>query len=308
MVTNTTGTSARPGRQQCLQRRHVHVALERVDRRRVATLGDDQVDGLRAGGLDVRPGRVEVGVVRDHLARTADDREQDLLGGPALVGRDDVAERPQLGDGVEEREPRRRPGVRLVAVLDGGPLVTAHRAGAGIRQQVDQDVVGVEREQVQAGDLDRLGALVAGGHPDGFDRVDPERLDDRPEGLHDGSLAGRPERPPNRSPRRRWCRGSLYPPAMCRSIKTLRRAETAATTGELEAAARQFVRKISGYRTPSSRNADAFEAAIAEIAHSSEHLLEALGVEVEEGPDRWTSGGPRARPAANASPAGSPVA
>ncbi|HEX9093017.1 MAG TPA: DUF2277 family protein [Coriobacteriia bacterium] len=75
---------------------------------------------------------------------------------------------------------------------------------------------------------------------------------------------------------------------MCRSIKTLRRAETAATTGELEAAARQFVRKISGYRTPSTRNADAFEAAIAEIAHSSEHLLEALGVAVEEGPDRWT--------------------
>jgi hypothetical protein len=77
---------------------------------------------------------------------------------------------------------------------------------------------------------------------------------------------------------------------MCRSIKTLRRAETAATTGELEAAARQFVRKISGYRTPSVRNADAFEAAIAEIAHASEHLLEALGVAVEEGPDRWTPG------------------
>jgi hypothetical protein len=82
---------------------------------------------------------------------------------------------------------------------------------------------------------------------------------------------------------------------MCRSIKTLRRAETAATTGELEAAARQFVRKISGYRTPSTRNAEAFEAAIAEIAHSSEHLLEALGVAVEEGPDRWT---PRAAAAA----------
>ena len=80
---------------------------------------------------------------------------------------------------------------------------------------------------------------------------------------------------------------------MCRSIKTLRRAETAATTGELEAAARQFVRKISGYRTPSTRNADAFEAAIAEIAASSEHLLEALGVAVEEGPDRWVARGAR---------------
>jgi hypothetical protein len=77
---------------------------------------------------------------------------------------------------------------------------------------------------------------------------------------------------------------------MCRSIKTLRRPETAATTGELEAAARQFVRKISGYRSPSARNTDAFESAIAEIAASSSRLLETFGVDIEEGPDRWTPG------------------
>jgi hypothetical protein len=82
----------------------------------------------------------------------------------------------------------------------------------------------------------------------------------------------------------------MYPAVMCRSIKTLRRADTAATTGELEAAARQFVRKISGYRTPSARNAEAFEAAIAEIAASSAELLETFGVDIEEGPDRWTPG------------------
>jgi hypothetical protein len=81
---------------------------------------------------------------------------------------------------------------------------------------------------------------------------------------------------------------------MCRSIKTLRRADEAATTGELEAAARQYVRKISGYRTPSARNADAFEAAIAEIAAASDRLLESIGVAVEEGPDRWTPSGNRA--------------
>jgi hypothetical protein len=78
---------------------------------------------------------------------------------------------------------------------------------------------------------------------------------------------------------------------MCRSIKTLRRADEAATTGELEAAARQFVRKISGYRTPSARNAGAFEGAIAEIAAASGRLLETFGVEIEEGPDRWTPSG-----------------
>jgi Uncharacterized conserved protein len=72
---------------------------------------------------------------------------------------------------------------------------------------------------------------------------------------------------------------------MCRSIKTLRRADTAATTGELEAAARQYVRKISGYRTPSARNAAAFESAIADVAASSRRLIEALGVPVQDGPD-----------------------
>jgi len=72
---------------------------------------------------------------------------------------------------------------------------------------------------------------------------------------------------------------------MCRSIKTLRRAETAATTGELEAAARQYVRKISGYRIPAVRNAAVFEAAIADVTASSRRLLEAIGVAVEDGPD-----------------------
>lgn len=74
---------------------------------------------------------------------------------------------------------------------------------------------------------------------------------------------------------------------MCRSIKTLRRPDEAATTGELEAAARQYVRKISGFRTPSARNTGAFEAAIAEVAAASGRLLDALGVAVEDGPDRW---------------------
>ena len=78
---------------------------------------------------------------------------------------------------------------------------------------------------------------------------------------------------------------------MCRSIKTLRRPDEAATTGELEAAARQFVRKISGYRTPSARNALAFEGAIAEIAAVSAQLMETLGVDVEVGPDKWTPRG-----------------
>jgi len=63
---------------------------------------------------------------------------------------------------------------------------------------------------------------------------------------------------------------------MCRSIKTLRRAEIEATDAEVAAAALQFVRKVSGYRVPSRKNAEAFDGAVAEIAAASKRLLESI--------------------------------
>ena len=65
---------------------------------------------------------------------------------------------------------------------------------------------------------------------------------------------------------------------MCRSIKTLRRADTPATDEEVHAAALQFVRKISGYRKPSRANEEAFNRAVDEIALTSRELLESLVV------------------------------
>ncbi len=76
---------------------------------------------------------------------------------------------------------------------------------------------------------------------------------------------------------------------MCRSIRQLRRAPEAgpATSGEAEAAALQYVRKITGFRTPSARNAAAFDAAVTEIAAITERLIAATGTPVEDGPDPW---------------------
>ena len=65
---------------------------------------------------------------------------------------------------------------------------------------------------------------------------------------------------------------------MCRSIKVLRNPEARATDAEIEAAALQFVRKISGYRLPSRANAEAFDTAVAEIADVSRRLLSQLTV------------------------------
>ena len=69
---------------------------------------------------------------------------------------------------------------------------------------------------------------------------------------------------------------------MCRSIKTLRRPDQPATAEEIEAAALQFVRKVSGYRIPSKKNAEAFDAAVTDIALASRRLLEAVAL-VEPG-------------------------
>ena len=63
---------------------------------------------------------------------------------------------------------------------------------------------------------------------------------------------------------------------MCRSIKTLRRPDEPPTDEEIRAAALQFVRKISGYREPSRRNAEAFTNAVDRIAVVSTELLEAV--------------------------------
>ena len=60
---------------------------------------------------------------------------------------------------------------------------------------------------------------------------------------------------------------------MCRSIKTLRHADVVATDDEIRAAARQFVRKVSGFREPSSRHQEAFEGAVDDITIASQRLL-----------------------------------
>jgi hypothetical protein len=63
---------------------------------------------------------------------------------------------------------------------------------------------------------------------------------------------------------------------MCRSIKTLRRPAEPATDEEIRAAALQFVRKVSGFRQPSARNAEAFDSAVDEIELACKRLLDAV--------------------------------
>ena len=63
---------------------------------------------------------------------------------------------------------------------------------------------------------------------------------------------------------------------MCRNIRTLYNFEPAATTEEVQAAALQYVRKISGFTKPSQANAEAFEEAVDEVTRVSAGLLDRL--------------------------------
>ncbi len=63
---------------------------------------------------------------------------------------------------------------------------------------------------------------------------------------------------------------------MCRNITELRGLEPAATDEEIEAAARQFIRKVSGLRQPPPGAAAAYEAAVAEVTATTHRLLDVL--------------------------------
>ena len=63
---------------------------------------------------------------------------------------------------------------------------------------------------------------------------------------------------------------------MCRNIRPLNNFEPPATRDEVTAAALQYVRKVSGTTKPSQANREAFDRAVAEIAHLTQHLLDDL--------------------------------
>ncbi|WP_394766592.1 DUF2277 domain-containing protein [uncultured Paludibaculum sp.] len=65
---------------------------------------------------------------------------------------------------------------------------------------------------------------------------------------------------------------------MCRSIKVLRNQEPPVTPAEIDAAALQFVRKISGFQKPSKANQEAFERAVREISAASGRLLQSIAM------------------------------
>jgi hypothetical protein len=63
---------------------------------------------------------------------------------------------------------------------------------------------------------------------------------------------------------------------MCRNIRVLHNFDPPATSEEVQSAALQYVRKVSGMTKPSQANQDVFDRAVHEIAHLTQHLLDDL--------------------------------
>jgi hypothetical protein len=67
---------------------------------------------------------------------------------------------------------------------------------------------------------------------------------------------------------------------MCRSIKPLRNMDHPVTEQEIQEAALQYIRKVSGFRKPSKANEEVFNQAIEEVAETTRKMLENLKLKV----------------------------
>lgn len=90
---------------------------------------------------------------------------------------------------------------------------------------------------------------------------------------------------------------------MCRSIRTLREPYvTGVTDADVHAAALQYVRKVSGFRTPAAHNAEAFDQAVHAVAQATRELLDHLVVRGVPARDAADAGRRSARPVEAATP------
>ena len=76
------------------------------------------------------------------------------------------------------------------------------------------------------------------------------------------------------------CYGACYARSMCRNIRVLYNFEPPTTKEEIDSAALQYVRKVSGLQKPSAADREAFERAVRAVATSTETLLAQLHAEV----------------------------
>ena len=155
------------------------VSLERDLELGVLGFVGRDVDGLGLAGFDMALGRVEMGIAGDDVAFLYEIGEENVFSGSALVRRDDVRHAEKALDRSFQLVERAGAGIALVAHHEGGPLAVGHGARAGIGQQVDIDLLGLQLKYIVMCFPEPLLALLAGAAADGLDHFDLPGLSKR---------------------------------------------------------------------------------------------------------------------------------
>ncbi len=163
---------------QSLEGGNIHVAFEGMLGGGMLPFFDDEIDGFRADEFDVGTCGIEMRVIGDYVAFLAGDAEEDAFGGAALVRGNDMLVAEDVLDRAFEVVEAFASGVALVAFHNAGPLAGGHRSGAGVGEQINQNIISGQQEKVVIGGFKKPLALLAGGPADGLDALDTERLDD----------------------------------------------------------------------------------------------------------------------------------
>ena len=140
--------------------------------------GIDQIDGFGAHEFNIGPRGIEVRVVGNHVTLLAHHAEKNPLGSAPLVGGNDVAISEDVLHRIAKAVEALAACVTFVAFHNGGPLVSGHRAGAGIGEQVDQHVGSGKKKEIVVRGAKQLQALIAAGPADRLDALDAKRFDD----------------------------------------------------------------------------------------------------------------------------------
>ncbi len=163
--------------QGLLQAIQIHVSLERMIPLRVVSGLDHQFQGGGTLGHDVRVRRVKGLVRRHHVARLQQDLEQYPFCGSALVDRGEVGEPKELPLNLGQAVIAAGPRVRLIAPVQRGPLLVAHRPRTAVREQIDGHGLRGKVEQVEAGLPDVPLSFFPGRQGDTFHGLYLERLE-----------------------------------------------------------------------------------------------------------------------------------
>ncbi len=152
------------------------IALEGDFELGVIGLRNGHVDGESLAALDVALRGVKVGIARHHHTRFHQIAEQHVFSSTALVGGDDEFKTGKFRNGVLHIEKRAGAAIALIAHHHRTPLAVAHRAGAGVRQEVDIHIIALQHKNVLVGLFKPFFSFFSGGFLDGFDHLDFPRF------------------------------------------------------------------------------------------------------------------------------------